>query len=133
MYLNTEVVEAEVAEMTNKVRGYLLNRKRDLEQEIDAIELEIDRLKDMLEETHPNIIKRYRPIESGYRILFKNKNSNDAYEFITHVSERDRTPKKVSIWPCLYSAECWIRYYSNIYDCKIIDKDGNEYAEPEKK
>lgn len=122
-----------MAEMTNKVRGYLLNRKRDLEQEIYAMEQELVRLKDMLEEQTPSIlqnaIKQYPTIESGYRVLFKNKNIEEEYRFWTHDSERDRCREKVSVWPTLYSAQNWVNYYSNIYSCKIIDENGNEVKE----
>jgi len=120
----------EEAMMPEKIRKYLLDRVDCLESEINALETERLQLLEMLGEKTtsilPNAIKRYSVIESGYRVLFRNKNTQEMYKFWTYDSERDRVKDKLAIWQNLSGVQSWINLRSDIYDLKIIDKDGYE-------
>lgn len=123
----------EEAMMPDKVRNYLVDRIDSLQSEINALETERLSLLEMLEDKTPSIlpnaIKRYSAIESGYRVLFKNKNAQEEYRCWTYDSERDRTKNKLAVWPSLSGAQDWINLRLDIYDLKIIDKDGYEVRE----
>lgn len=119
--------------MTNKVRGYLLNRKRDLENEIEALEKEKLRLQEMLEESSeatPSILpkeaKRVWPkeVESVYRIAMKIK-PDRGFEIQTHCLEKNRYHPSPITFFTIYDAQRYCEFY-NKYPSIIIDKNGSE-------